>query len=123
MLWWSVFSKTKGLGYDIQSVVAEAGEQAEFAKYLEVKTTKRVTAPDPHDASWFDAVNITRNEFVAAQQHTSAFYIYRVYFTSGGVCMFVIGNVYRKIQQNIIKSVPLSYRLDFQANAVDITIN
>ncbi|MCD5414096.1 MAG: DUF3883 domain-containing protein, partial [Clostridiales bacterium] len=37
--------KTRGLGYDIQSVIAEDGDISEFVKYIEVKSTKRVTAP------------------------------------------------------------------------------
>ena len=61
--------KTKGLGYDIQSVVAEEGDKADFAKYIEVKSTKRVTEPNLSDACWMDTLNITRNEWIAAQQH------------------------------------------------------
>lgn len=115
-------SKTKGLGYDIQSVVAEPGDSAEFAKYLEVKATKRVTAPNESDDTWLDTVNVTRNEYIAAQQHGKSYFIYRVYFTSEGVAMFIIGDVYRKIQENIIKSAPLTYRFDFRSNAIDTTI-
>ena len=55
--------RTKGLGFDIQSVIAEAGDMAEFVKYIEVKSTKRVTAPDINDEEWIDTVNITRNEY------------------------------------------------------------
>lgn len=114
-----LLSKTKGLGYDIQSVVAEAGENAEFAKYLEVKATKRVTAPSRTDNSWMDSVNITRNEYVAAQQHTSSYHICRVYFTSEGTVMFILTDVYEKIRSGLIKSTPLTYRLDFRADAID----
>lgn len=32
--------KTKGLGYDIQSVIAEPGDFSEFVKYIEVKSTR-----------------------------------------------------------------------------------
>ena len=114
-----LLSKTKGLGYDIQSVVAEAGENAEFAKYLEVKATKRVTAPSRTDNSWMDSINITRNEYVAAQQHTSSYHICRVYFTSEGTVMFILTDVYEKIRSGLIKSTPLTYRLDFRADAID----
>ena len=61
--------KTKGLGYDIQSVIAEPGDEAEFVKYIEVKYTKRVTVPDLTLEDFNDTLNITRNELIAAQQH------------------------------------------------------
>lgn len=76
--------KTKGLGYDIQSVIAEPGDFSEFVKYIEVKSTKRVTAPDLKDEVWTDTINITRNEWIAAMQHKEFYSIYRVYFIRGG---------------------------------------
>lgn len=111
--------KTKGLGYDIQSVVAESGEFSEFVKYIEVKSTKRVTAPDLQDEVWTDTINITRNEWIAAMQHKEFYSIYRVYFIRGGVVMYVINNPYQKKMDNIIDVVPLTYRVDFQNNSVD----
>lgn len=111
--------KTKGLGYDIQSVVAESGEFSEFVKYIEVKSTKRVTAPDLKDEVWTDAINITRNEWIAAMQHKEFYSIYRVYFTRGGVVIYVINNPYQKKIDNIIDVVPLTYRVDFQNNSID----
>ena len=62
--------KTKGLGYDIQSVVAEKGDKSDFAKYIEVKSTKRVTEPNLSDVYWMDTLNITRNECIAADGFT-----------------------------------------------------
>ena len=50
--------------YDIQTVVAETGDEAEFVKYIEVKSTKRVTVPDITDSLWIDTLNITRNEYI-----------------------------------------------------------
>lgn len=111
--------KTKGLGYDIQSVIAEAGEYSEFVKYIEVKSTKRVTAPDLNDGVWTDTINITRNEWIAAMQHKEFYYIYRVYFIRGGVVMYVINNPYQKKMDNIINVVPLTYRVDFQNDSID----
>lgn len=111
--------KTKGLGYDIQSVIAESGEFSEFVKYIEVKSTKRVTAPDLKDEVWTDTINITRNEWIAAMQHKEFYAIYRVYFIRGGVVMYVINNPYRKKMDNIIDVVPLTYRVDFQNNSID----
>lgn len=111
--------KTKGLGYDIQSVVAEKGDMAEFVKYIEVKSTKRVTAPDLSDATWVDTVNITRNEWVAAQQHRDFYSIYRVYFVRDGVVAYIMNNIYKKEQDGIVSVVPTMYRVDFTNNAID----
>ena len=114
--------KTKGLGYDIQSVVAEKGDFAEFVKYIEVKATKRVTAPDINDDTWLDTVNITRNEWVAAQQHRNFYSIYRVYFVRDGVVVFVINDVHQKELDGVIQVIPMTYRVDFSNNAVDSSL-
>lgn len=114
--------KTKGLGYDIQSVVAEKGSMAEFVKYIEVKATKRVTAPDLRDSTWVDTVNITRNEWIAAQQHRDFYSIYRVYFARDGIVVYVLNDIHKKEQDGIVTVVPTMYRMDFSSNAVDIAI-
>lgn len=111
--------KTRGLGYDIQSVVAEDTEYAEFVKYIEVKSTKRVTVPNLDDPNWIDTVNFTRNEWIAAAQHRTSYYIYRVYFTPGLVTMYVINDPYTKNKDNRLRARPVSYRLDFSKTAVD----
>lgn len=115
--------KTRGLGYDIQSVIAEPGEMEEFVKYIEVKSTKRYTCPDRDDTLWIDTLNITRNEWVAAQQHGAFYSIFRVYFTSQGITMFVISNVAEKLKDGRIKATPMTYRLDFSNNSVDKEID
>lgn len=107
------------MGYDIQSVIAEPGDFSEFVKYIEVKSTKRVTAPDLKDEVWTDTINITRNEWIAAMQHKEFYSIYRVYFIRGGVVMYIIKNPYQKKMDNIIDVVPLTYRVDFQNNSID----
>ena len=114
-----LLGKTKGLGYDIQSVVAEQGDTAEFVKYIEVKSTKRVTAPDLSDASWIDTIYITRNEWVAAQQHKDSYSIYRVYFVRDGVVAYIMNNIYKKEQDGIMAIVPTMYRVDFSNSAID----
>lgn len=114
--------KTKGLGYDIQSVIAEPGDMAEFVKYIEVKSTKRLTCPDVKDSLWVDTLNITRNEWVAAQQHKEFYSIFRVYFTREGVVFFVLANVAQKLSEGIIQAVPMTYRVDFSNNSVDNVI-
>ncbi|MUP48334.1 hypothetical protein C3L57_03780 [Veillonellaceae bacterium M2-8] len=111
--------KTKGIGYDIQSVIAEAGDEAEFVKYIEVKSTKRFTTPDVNDDLWIDTLNVTRNEWVAAHQHRGYYFIYRVYFTRKGVSVFVISDVAEKIKDGRIQAIPSTYRFDFSNSSVD----
>ena len=55
-------------------------KKPEFARYIEVKSTKRVTVPS-FDKNWGDALNITAKEWVAAEQYGEYYNIYRVYFT------------------------------------------
>ena len=114
--------KTRGLGYDIQSVIAEPGDMAEFVKYIEVKSTKRLTCPDINDALWVDTLNITRNEWVAAQQHRDFYSIFRVYFTRDGISMFVLKNPMQKYQDGKLQATPMTYRVDFSNIAVDSVI-
>ena len=110
--------KTKGLGFDIQSVIAEEGDLAEFVKYIEVKSTKRVTIPNIDNDNWMDTVNITRNEWIAAQQHKEFYSIYRVYFVRDNVILYSIDNPHEKERNKILSVVPLTYRVDFDKNAM-----
>lgn len=114
--------KTKGIGYDIQSVVAEPGDNDEFVKYIEVKSTKRLTCPDVNDNLWIDTINITRNEWIAAQQHKESYSIFRVYFTRDGVFLFVLNNPYQKFIDKKMTATPMTYRVDFASNAVDSVV-
>ena len=111
--------KTKGIGYDIQSVIAEPGDEAEFVKYIEVKSTKRLTCPDLDDSLWIDTLNVTRNEWIAANQHKGYYYIYRVFFTREGVSVFIISDVAEKIKDGRIQATPMTYRFDFTSDCVD----
>ena len=47
------FGKIRGVGFDVQSIVAERGDKAEFCKYIEVKSTKRVTSPNLNDVKHY----------------------------------------------------------------------
>lgn len=114
--------RTKGIGYDIQSVIAEPGDMAEFVKYIEVKSTKRLTCPDVNDNLWVDTLNVTRNEWIAAQQHGKFYSIFRVYFTRDGIFMFVIANVAEKLNDGRMTAVPMTYRVDFSNSSVDSVI-
>lgn len=115
--------KTKGLGYDIQSVVAISGPTAEFSKYIEVKSTKRVTVPDVKDDSWFDSFTMTRNEYLAAQQHREHYSVFRVYFTRGGISFHVIENISQKTAAGKIEMTPIAYRVDFSGKSIDTVIS
>jgi hypothetical protein len=117
-----LLGKMRGIGYDIQSIVAESGEEAEFVKYLEVKSTKRVTAPKLDDVNWDETINLTRNEWVAAQQHGRSYFIYRVYFTSEGVMTDVLHDPFRKNSEGVIRVVPTNYRMDFKSKAIDFRL-
>lgn len=114
--------KTRGLGYDIQSVVAQPGDQAEFARFIEVKATKRVTAPRIDDDGWVDTLDLTRNEWIAAQQHGEAYWIFRVYFVRGRVLMLVVRDIAAKHEAGTLTAVPKIYRVDFSRAAVDQVI-
>lgn len=113
---------TRGLGYDIQSIIAEPGENAEFHKYIEVKSTKRSTCPDLEDDLWIDTLNITRNEWVAAQQYRDFYSIVRVYFTRDGISMFVLNDPFKKCQDGKLQATPTTYRVDFSNVAVDAVV-
>lgn len=115
--------KTKGLGYDIQSVIAEPGDKDEFVKFIEVKSTKRYTSPDIDDTLWVDTLNITRNEWVAANQYGEFYSIYRVYFTRNGIIMFILANVAEKLNDGRMQAVPMTYRVDFKNSSVDKVVN
>ncbi|MDR2556292.1 MAG: DUF3883 domain-containing protein, partial [Bacteroidales bacterium] len=115
--------KIQGLGYDIQSVVAlPLVQNPEFAKYIEVKTTKRVTPPDLNDIDWEDTVYITKNEMDAACQHKEYYSIYRVYFCRKDVVVYVIDDVYNKKEDGSIRVTPTTFRIDFSSKAVSETI-
>lgn len=111
--------RTHGIGYDIQSVIALPGDSAEFVKYIEVKSTKRLTPPNLHDDLWIDTINITRNEWIAAKQHRGYYEIFRVYFTQQGIFVYVLSDPMQKIDDNKMMATPLTYRLDFSASTVD----
>lgn len=105
--------RIKGIGYDIQSVLGE-GERQDWAKYIEVKATKRVTAPsEPFN----DSINLTRNEWLAAEQFPNCYFIYRVYFTEHGVKLFIISNPYQQNQDETLNCVATNYRMDFTENS------
>lgn len=110
----------RGLGYDISSVEANENiQEPEFARFIEVKSTKRITHPDLQDTSWIDTVNLTRKEWVAAKQYRTAYNIYRVYFTPNATIVRKINDPYDKNQNGVITVLPTLYRMDFGSQSID----
>jgi hypothetical protein len=110
--------KTKGLGYDILSIEASRNlSSPEFHRYIEVKATTRVNPPNFTDT--LDSINLTRNEWVAAEQHASHFYIYRIYFTNFGTFISIINDPVKKNIDGILYATPTIYRVEFSEKAVD----
>ena len=110
--------KTKGLGYDILSIEASRNKlNPEFHRYIEVKATTRVNPPNFTDT--LDSINLTRNEWVAAEQHTSHFYIYRIYFTNFGTFISIINDPVKKSIDGILYATPTIYRVEFSDRAID----
>lgn len=91
-----LLGKIKGLGYDISSIEAnENPSRPEFARYIEVKSTKRITEPSFDNPAWMDSLNITTKEWVAAEQYGDFYNIYRVYFTKSKTIVVRIQNPYK----------------------------
>ena len=110
----------RGLGYDISSVEAnENVEEPEFARFIEVKSTKRITEPDLQDTTWIDTINLTRKEWIAAKQYRTAYNIYRVYFTPNSTIVRKINDPFDKNENGIITVLPTLYRMDFGSQSID----
>lgn len=110
--------KTRGLGYDITSIEASRNKKnPEYLRYIEVKATKRVHPPDFTDT--LDTINLTRNEWVAAEQQSNHFYIYRIYFTTKGTFISIIKDPVKKNDDGLLYATPTVYRLEFGDKAVD----
>lgn len=115
-----MLGKQRGIGYDISSVEANENiEDPEFARFIEVKSTKRTTVPSMSDKTWVDTINLTRKEWVAAKQYRDAFNIYRVYFTPNETVIRKINNPFEKNESGIISVLPTMYRMDFFSKSID----
>ncbi len=113
-----LLGKTKGLGYDISSIEADRNKEfPEFARYIEVKSTKRVTAPT-FDNVWSDSINLTSKEWIAAAQYKEFYNIYRVYFTRDKTIIAIINNPYQKSKDDLIEVYPTIYQMDFNNKAI-----
>lgn len=110
----------RGLGYDISSVEANENlEEPEFARFIEVKSTKRITEPDLQDTTWIDTINLTRKEWIAAKQYKEAYNIYRVYFTPNATIVRKINDPFSKNEKGTITVLPTLYRMDFNSKSID----
>lgn len=115
-------SAERGIGYDIESIYG-IGTSPTTPKYIEVKTTTRVTRPSTKH--FLDSLNITRNEWKAAQEHSNNFYIYRVYLTKGKVLIYVIGDLVAKQTRKLFQLSAPVYEMKFNVTTsglVDDTI-
>ena len=115
-----MLGKQRGIGYDISSIEAnENTDDPEFARFIEVKSTKRTTVPSLDDKSWVDTINLTRKEWVAAKQYKTAYNIYRVYFTPNETIIRRIINPFEKNENGTIRVLPTMYRMDFFSKSID----
>ena len=84
--------------------------------FIEVKTTFRTTAPNP---DFQIAIDLTRNEWVAACQQREHFYIYRLFFTNSGTFLYILKNPYQKNEDGVVYVAPTSYRIEYRLNVSD----
>lgn len=114
-----LLGKTKGLGYDISSIEADENpNKPEFARYIEVKSTKRVTEPS-FDKLWMNSLNITAKEWIAAEQYGEYYNIYRVYFTKTKTFVVRINNPYQKFLEKKIEVYATTYQMNFDASVIE----
>jgi hypothetical protein len=113
-----LLGKTKGLGYDISSIEADENPaKPEFARYIEVKSTTRISEPS-FDENWSDTLNLTSKEWVAAEQYGEYYNIYRVYFTKKKTIVIKINNPFKKAADNEIDVFPTIYQMEFNAKVI-----
>ena len=113
-----LLGKTKGLGYDISSIEAnENPSKPEFARYIEVKSTTRISEPS-FDDNWSDSLNLTSKEWIAAEQYGEYYNIYRVYFTKKKTIVIKINNPFKKAEENEIEVFPTIYQMDFTSKVI-----
>jgi hypothetical protein len=104
----------RNIGFDIQSVRADLqDEDHSFDEmiYIEVKSTKRATKVVEID----DSFKMTRNEWIKAKEGRTSYFIYRVYFTSDEVQLFVINDPFGKDADNDgVRATPTEYSISLR---------
>ena len=111
----------RGIGFDIESIEILGGNI--YPKYIEVKTTTRVTPPAAKN--YIDTVSLTRNEWKAAQKYQSNFYVYRVYFSKGKVYIYKLKDIVDKYQKSLVDVDSPLYEMRFnihKAGVVDSAV-
>ena len=103
-------SSIKKIGYDIKSIIG-IGIDPEKERYIEVKSTKRVTKV--RETNFNDQIKMTGYEWRAAKKYRGDYYIYRVYFTAEGPKLFVIKDPYQKNKDQTLDAIALEYRVTF----------
>ena len=93
-------------------------DKPEFARYIEVKSTTRVTEPS-FDDNWTDSLNLTSKEWVAAEQYKEYYNIYRVYFTKQRTFVVRIKNPYELATQDLIEVYPTTYQMNFNEKVIE----
>jgi len=92
-----------GLGSDIQSVRQKSGPKSERAIQISAKATKEGTKPDDE---WVGYVTMTRNRWVASEQHRADFFLNRGYFTNEGGCGYSIEGLFVLCGKTRLRQVP-----------------
>lgn len=114
-----LLGKTKGLGYDICSLEGDENPKfPEFARYIEVKSTRRVTEPK-FDKNWSDSLSLTSKEWVAAEQYGEYYNIYMVYFTKRKTIVVRIQNPFLQYQRDEIEVYPTAYQMNFGPSVIE----
>lgn len=112
------FGKQRGLGYDISSIFGK-GLNPEQAIYIEVKTTRRVTEPTE---VFYDQFDMTRNEWIAAEQFKENYFIYRIYLYSNGYKIYKIDSPVKIKADNRKRfyAEPIKYHIEFENSIGEI---
>ena len=115
-----LLGKIRGLGYDISSIEAE-GEDPEFARYIEVKSTIRVTEPKI-DETWRDSVALTAKEWTAAKQYKEFYNVYRVYFTPNKTIVYRINDPFTMHKNGELDVYPTMFQMDIRESNIKAII-
>jgi hypothetical protein len=109
-------SMERGIGYDIQSVWCEGSSAGQF-RYMEVKTTKRSTKPEPNTDS-LDLVTFTANEYRAAVTHRRNFSLCRVYLFPDGYEIHALDDPIQLAEADAIIMEPSGWNLYLTDKAI-----
>jgi len=105
----------RGLGYDVQSVLADGSNRQHEFIYIEVKSSIRATRPTGKHV-----VTLTSNEYRAALQHRDSFYVYKVYLIgesgSSKVLVFSLKNPLDDSEGISINRYEDKYIISFDSN-------